>query len=97
MEVICLCYVESATPAQIHYAIRRIRRRAPDVFIVIALLGNSTEMESQISAPNSEIAFRSLGAAVETIIDYASKSAEMIEPMRDEGETREATPVSAKI
>ena len=97
VEVICLCYVESATPAQIHYAIRRIRRRAPDVFIVIALLGNSTEMESQISAPNSEIAFRSLGAAVETIIEYASKSAETIEPMRDEGEPREATLVPAEI
>jgi hypothetical protein len=27
--LICLCYIEHATPAQIRYAIRRIRRRAP--------------------------------------------------------------------
>jgi hypothetical protein len=30
VELICLCYLEAATPAQIRYAIRRIRRRVPE-------------------------------------------------------------------
>lgn len=40
--LICLCYVEYATRAQIHYALRRIRRRVPDVAVIVALFGNST-------------------------------------------------------
>ena len=39
VELICLCYLEAATPAQIRYAIRRIRRRIPDVSIIVASLG----------------------------------------------------------
>jgi hypothetical protein len=37
--------VELATPAQIRYAIRRIRRRIPEVSIVVALLGNAERFE----------------------------------------------------
>ena len=39
VELICLCYLEAATPAQIRYAIRRIRRRIPEVSIIVASLG----------------------------------------------------------
>jgi hypothetical protein len=39
--LICLCYLEAATPAQIRYSIRRIHRRIPDVKIVVACLGRS--------------------------------------------------------
>jgi hypothetical protein len=39
VELICLCYLEAATAAQIRYAIRRIRRRVPKVTIVVACLG----------------------------------------------------------
>ena len=37
---ICVCYIESATAAQIGYAVRRLRRKVPHAFILIALLGN---------------------------------------------------------
>jgi hypothetical protein len=37
--------VEYATPAQIRYAIRRIRRRIPEVSILVALLGNAERFE----------------------------------------------------
>lgn len=43
--LICLCYVGSATSAQIGYAARRIRRKAPDAFILVSLLGNDESIE----------------------------------------------------
>ena len=45
VELICLCYLEAATAAQIRYAIRRIRRRIPDVSIIVASLGRPMSVE----------------------------------------------------
>ena len=43
--LVCLCYVESATSAQVRYALRRLRRKAPDAFILVTMLGafNTTD------------------------------------------------------
>ena len=41
VELVCLCYLEAATPAQIRYAIRRIRRRIPNVSIVVGFAGTA--------------------------------------------------------
>src|SRR4029079_1576520 len=48
--LVCLCYVESATSAQIRYALRRLRRKAPDAFILVAMLGasNTTEVRETL-------------------------------------------------
>ena len=46
--LICLCYVEKATPAQIRYAIRRLRRNAPDAHILVSLVGNTRKGEDQV-------------------------------------------------
>jgi len=35
---ICVCYIENASAAQIGYAVRRLRRKVPNAFILIALL-----------------------------------------------------------
>ena len=35
VELVCLCYLEAVTAAQIRYAIRRIHRRIPDVSIIV--------------------------------------------------------------
>ena len=43
--LICLCYLEHATPAQLHYASRRLRRKAPGVSILVCIL-NETEQTS---------------------------------------------------
>jgi len=40
ISAICVCYIESASAAQIGYAVRRLRRKVPEAFILIALLGN---------------------------------------------------------
>lgn len=45
--LICVCYVESVTPAQIRYAIRRLRRKVPDAHLLVSLVGNTWQGEDQ--------------------------------------------------
>ena len=45
--LVCLCYVENPTSAQVRYAVRRIRRRLPNVNIVVALFGDPEEVDGQ--------------------------------------------------
>ncbi|MGC1861579.1 MAG: AI-2E family transporter [Methylocystis sp.] len=45
--LICLCYMETPSPAQIHFAIRRLRRKAPAAIILVALLGATSAVEDE--------------------------------------------------
>ena len=45
VELICLCFVGDATAAQIHYAVRRLRRKMPGAFILLTLIGNSAAFD----------------------------------------------------
>ena len=74
--LVCLCYVEDATPAQIRYAVRRIRRKAPDVTILVALLGRSPQVDGQALPADAEVAQDSLRATIEKIRAIAGRSAE---------------------
>ena len=74
--LICLCYIENATSAQVRYAVRRIRRRVPDVFIVLALLGNADESDTQEALVSKAIVQQSLRATVERILAVASSPSE---------------------
>jgi predicted PurR-regulated permease PerM len=40
ISAICVCFIESASAAHIGYVVRRLRRKVPEAFILIALLGN---------------------------------------------------------
>jgi hypothetical protein len=73
VELICLCYVEQATPAQIRYAIRRIRRRIPEVSILIALLGNPEHIEDDETSAGTEFVQQSLRETVDKIMAFALK------------------------
>lgn len=72
--LICLCYVESATAAQIRYAIRRVRRRAPDAIILVALLGTNSETEGLEQSERVDFVQPSVGATAEKIFDVARAS-----------------------
>jgi AI-2E family transporter len=73
VELICLCYIEAATAAQIRYAIRRIRRRIPDVSIVVASLGRPMSVEDdEASTAGAESVQDSLRATVDKIMAVAS-------------------------
>ena len=74
--LVCLCYVEDATPAQIRYAVRRIRRKAPDVTILVALLGRSPQVDGQALPADAEVVQDSLRATIEKIRAIAVGSAE---------------------
>jgi hypothetical protein len=39
--LICICYLEHATPAQLHYASRRLRRKAPGVSILVGIFNET--------------------------------------------------------
>jgi predicted PurR-regulated permease PerM len=73
VELICLCYVEQATPAQIRYAIRRIRRRTPEVSILVALLGNPEHFEDDETSAGTEFVQQSLRETVDKIMAFALK------------------------
>jgi AI-2E family transporter len=66
VELICLCYMAKATSAQIRYAVRRIRRRLPEVPILIALLGNIERFEDE--AADTDIVLQSVRDTVDKII-----------------------------
>jgi len=73
VELICLCYLEAATAAQIRYAIRRIRRRIPDVSIVVASLGRPMSVEDdEASTAGVESVQDSVRATVDKIMAVAS-------------------------
>ena len=67
VELICLCYVEHVTPAKIRYAIRRIRRRIPDVAIIVALFGNAAGLDPNEESDGAEVVQQSLRDVVEKI------------------------------
>jgi predicted PurR-regulated permease PerM len=75
VELVCLCYVERVTSAQIRYAIRRVRRRVPEALTVIALLGNSPEIDGQDLPASTEVQ-HSLRATVDRILAIASAPSE---------------------
>jgi predicted PurR-regulated permease PerM len=39
--IVCLCFIGETTGAQIHYAVRRLRRKMPQAFILLTLVGSS--------------------------------------------------------
>jgi predicted PurR-regulated permease PerM len=73
--LICVCYVENVTSAQIRYAIRRLRRKAPHAYILVTLVGDTSNMESAedlADYADTELVKASLGATVEHISAVAN-------------------------
>jgi hypothetical protein len=71
--LICLCYIGNATSAQIGYAIRRVRRKAPGVFIVVSLFGNATSIEGLDQQGDVDVVSPSLHATIEKIVAAAMR------------------------
>jgi predicted PurR-regulated permease PerM len=80
VEVMCLCYLANVTSAQIRYSVRRLRRRAPDAFILVTLAGEATNFDMKTVFPSSErIEFvqQSLGETVARILAIATSSSKI--------------------
>jgi hypothetical protein len=70
--LVCLCYVEYITPAQIRYAVRRLRRKAPGARIVAAVLDDGANMQAEeVSLGSGDVA-TTLSEAIEKIDAIAS-------------------------
>jgi len=76
ISAICVCYIESASAAQIGYAVRRLRRKVPHAFILIALLGNHSlgeETEQLRYASNADAIDTTLAGVRECLVSHAKK------------------------
>jgi hypothetical protein len=51
--LVCVCYLAAATPAQIRYSLRRLRRTAVDTFILVVVAG-TVDMDEKILFPSGE-------------------------------------------
>jgi predicted PurR-regulated permease PerM len=72
--LVCLCYVENATSAQIRYAIRRLRRKAPRAIILVSLVGVTDGIDEQSlrECANVEFVKQSLAKTVERILEKST-------------------------
>lgn len=78
--VICICYIENATSAQIRYAIRRLRRKVPEAFIMTVLVGNAEAGDQKLELHSSEMKGSiqySLEGALTQIMLMAGSSSEL--------------------
>ena len=76
ISAICVCYIESASAAQIGYAVRRLRRKVPHAFILIALLGNHSlgeETEQLRHTSNADAIYTTLTGVRECLVSHAKK------------------------
>jgi hypothetical protein len=72
--LVCLCYVENATSAQIRYAVRRLRRKAPNAFILVSLVGAAAVVDGDAvhEFANVVLVKQSLAKTVEKILKESS-------------------------
>jgi predicted PurR-regulated permease PerM len=75
--LICLCYVANATSAQIRYAVRRLRRKAPKAFILVSLAGAADNVDDQTFRELANVASvkQSLAGTVQRILEESSAGA----------------------
>ncbi|WP_170937207.1 MULTISPECIES: AI-2E family transporter [Rhodomicrobium] len=74
IKLVCLCYVEPVTNAQMRYAIRRLRRKAPDAHILVSLMDEAGDVEDP--TPNVSYARGPLQETVEAIFSVAAREAD---------------------
>jgi predicted PurR-regulated permease PerM len=76
--IVCLCYVEEVTAAQLRYAVRRLRRKAPAASVVVAHLGSANPLiDADVSSipPDTEFV-GTLPDAIKKIESLAQAAAE---------------------
>ena len=71
--LVCLCYVANPTSAQIRYAIRRLRRKAPEVFILVSMIGGADNVSGseEFRACQADDVRQSLSETIDRIKNLA--------------------------
>ena len=81
--LICLCYLEHATTAQLHYASRRLRRKAPGVSILVGIFnetGQAPDSGPQQLPEDVEFLQGPLSAGVERVSEILSRPRAHMKP-----------------
>ena len=81
--LICLCYLEHATPAQLHYTSRRLRRKAPGVSILVGIFtetGQTPDSDPQQLPEGVEFLQGPLSAGVKRISEILSRPRASLKP-----------------
>jgi predicted PurR-regulated permease PerM len=81
--LICLCYLEHATPAQLHYTSRRLRRKIPGVSILVGIFnenGQTPDSDPKQLPEGVEFLQGPLSAGVTRILEILSQSRAPLEP-----------------
>ncbi len=81
--LICLCYLEHATPAQLHYTSRRLRRKAPGVSILVGIFneaGQTRDGDPQQLPEGVEFLQGPLSAGVKRVSEILSPSPAHLKP-----------------
>jgi hypothetical protein len=80
VELLCVCYLANVTSAQIRYSVRRLRRKAPDAFILVTLAGEATNFDVKTAFPSSErveLVQQSLSETVAKVLSFATSSSKL--------------------
>jgi predicted PurR-regulated permease PerM len=83
--LICLCYLEHATPAQLHYASRRLRRKAAGVSILVCIFneaGQTRDGDQQQLPEGVEFLEGPLSAGVKRVSEILSRPRAHLKPDR---------------
>jgi hypothetical protein len=83
ISAICVCYIEGASAAQIGYAVRRLRKKAPQAFILISLLGKRAlgeEADKLRQASNADAIETSLEGVRACLVSQATRAKAPAEP-----------------
>jgi predicted PurR-regulated permease PerM len=81
--LICLCYLEHATPAQLHYTSRRLRRKAPGVSILVGIFnetGQTPNNDPQQFPEGVQFLQGPLSAGVERVSEILSRPRSHLKP-----------------
>jgi predicted PurR-regulated permease PerM len=81
--LICLCYLEHATPAQLHYTSRRLRRKAPGVSILVGIFnetGHTPDRDPQQLPEDVEFVQGPLSAGVKRVSEILSRPRAHLKP-----------------
>ena len=71
--LVCLCYVANPTSAQVRYAIRRLRRKAPEAFILVSMIGGADNISTseEVRAYQADDVRQSLSETIDKIKNLA--------------------------
>jgi predicted PurR-regulated permease PerM len=73
--LVCLCYIANPSSAQIRYATRRLRRKAPEAFILVSMIGGADNVSDseELRACQADDVRHSLSETIDQIKNLARR------------------------